>query len=79
MRPALPSLRRRRRSPRERGRSCALRAPAGLRRGRGGRRGGARVLAGLNGKIEIGGDSGEQILKPAPLPGPRARDMRQER
>ena len=39
----------------------------------------ARVLVGLNGRIEIGEDGGEQILKPELLPGPRARDMRRER
>lgn len=49
-----------------------------LRHVQGGRRGGARVLAGLNGRIQIGGDGGQHILKPALLPGPCARDMRRE-
>lgn len=43
------------------------------------RTGRARVLEGVNVKIEIGGDGGEQILKPELLPGPGARDMRRER
>lgn len=39
----------------------------------------ARVRVDLNGRIEIGGEGGEQILKPELLPGPCARDMRRER
>lgn len=71
--PSSPRPRRRRQSPgRARGPAHSALQPA--RRRLGGHRGGARGLAGLNGRIPSGGGGGSQVLKPAvvpPTPRPR--------
>lgn len=79
--PSSPRPRRRRRSPgRARGPAHSALQPA--RRRLGGHRGGARGLAGLNGRIPSGGGGGSQVLKPAlvlPHPAPETCGGRGER